>query len=228
MPVMDSAHELRTTLLQNLKSGRWRAGERLPPERLLSHQFRLSRTTVRRVLAELKEQGLITQTVGSGTYVTGHAGNAISISVAPDRAPGQVTSPAELMEARLVIEPAIVEMVIGNATPADFARLEDCCAKAEAAKSIEEFERWDGRLHEAIADAAHNAFVSSVFRLMNEVRSQGEWGLLKKRSLTRQRRVEYQNEHRRIVTAIKERDVARARELSLAHLLHVRRNLLGY
>jgi DNA-binding FadR family transcriptional regulator len=78
-----------------------------------------------------------------------------------------------------------------------------------------------------IADAAHNAFISSVFRLMNQVRSQGEWGLLKRRSATPARRLEYQREHRLLVAALKQRDAGRARELCLAHLVNVRRNLLG-
>ena len=137
-------------------------------------------------------------------------------------------SPAVLMETRLALEPAIVEMVIGNATAADFEQMESCCAKAEAAASNEEFEVWDGLLHERIAQAAHNAFVANVFALMNQARAQGEWGMLKKRSLTPERRLAYQQEHRALVQAIKNRDPALARERATEHLLHVRRNLLNY
>ena len=118
--------------------------------------------------------------------------------------------------------------MIGNATSADFGRMDACCAKAEAAGTVEEFEHWDGMLHEVIADAAHNSFVSSVFKLMNQVRAQGEWGLLKKRSLTPERRIAYQNEHRLLVDAIKDRDLVRARDLATEHLVHVRRNLLNF
>ena len=94
--------------------------------------------------------------------------------------------------------------------------------------TIEEFELWDGKLHEAIADAAHNAFISTVFQRMNEVRAQSEWGMLKRRSATPERRLAYQREHRDLVAALKDRDAARASELCLGHLVHVRRNLLGY
>jgi DNA-binding FadR family transcriptional regulator len=222
---MDSAHALRQDIVDNLKSGHWRPGQRLPTERDLSEQYRVSRTTVRRVLAQLKDKGLITQTVGSGTYVSEHAAAAVSALAGASTA--RSTSPAELMEARLVMEPAIIEMVIGNATTADFERMDACCAKAEAATSFEAFEHWDGMLHEAIADAAHNSFVASVFRLMNQVRDQGEWGVLKRRSLTPQRRIAYEKDHRRLVAALRERDLAQAREITLDHLLRVRRNLLG-
>lgn len=225
-PTMDNAEALRQAILDNLKSRQWRAGQRLPTERHLSAQYGLSRSTVRRVLTDLKRRRLITQTVGSGTYVADQVQQALA-ELAPG-GPAQLTSPAELMSARLLLEPAIVEMVIGNATAADFRRMDECNARAEQATTLEDFEHWDAMLHEAIADAAHNGFVSAVFRLMNEVRAQGEWGVLKRRSATPERRLEYEQEHRALVAALKDRDATRARALCQAHLMHVRTNMLGY
>lgn len=225
-PTMDNAEALRQAILDNLKSRQWRAGQRLPTERHLSAQYGLSRSTVHRVLTDLKRRRLITQTVGSGTYVADQVQQALA-ELAPG-GPAQLTSPAELMSARLVLEPAIVEMVIGNATAADFRRMDECNARAEQATTLEDFEHWDAMLHEAIADAAHNGFVSAVFRLMNEVRAQGEWGVLKRRSATPERRLEYEQEHRALVAALKDRDATRARALCQAHLMHVRTNMLGY
>lgn len=221
---MDAAAQLRETILDKLRSRTWRAGHRIPTERALSEEFGLSRSTVRRVLSDFKRKRLITQTVGSGTYVTEHVHSALA-----DFAPPPVAhiSPAELMAARLVLEPALIEMAIGNATAADFARMDECNHHAELATTLEDFEKWDAALHEAIAEAAHNGFIRSVFRLMNEARSQAEWGVLKRRSATPERRLEYQQEHRALVAALKERDADRARSLCLAHLLHVRRNMLG-
>lgn len=223
---MHSALTLREAILENLKSRTWRAGYRLPTERELSGSFGLSRSTVRRVLADLKDRGLITQTVGSGTYVSDEVARALA-DIAGDSSL-LATSPAELMNARLALEPAIIAMVIGNATQADFLRMDACCERGEAAATIEEFELWDGRLHEAVADAAHNAFISATFQRMNEVRAQSEWGMLKRRSATPERRLDYEREHRDLVAALKDRDGARAAQLCIDHLSHVRRNLLGY
>ena len=171
---MDSALALREAILANLNSRMWRAGHRIPTERELSGQFGLSRSAVRRVLADMKEKRLITQTVGSGTYVSEQVNEALAS--AANSAGSLPISPAELMSARLVLEPATVAMVIGNATSLDFARMDECCDRGEAARTLAQFEHWDGLLHEVIADAAHNSFISKVFRLMNEVRAQGEWG----------------------------------------------------
>jgi DNA-binding FadR family transcriptional regulator len=217
--------DLREFILSSLRAQHWRAGDRLPPERELCEQFDMGRGGVRRVLLEFKELGAITQTVGSGTFVTDKAAS-VAKTLSPAN-PLRHTSPAELMQARLALEPAIIDMVIANATPADFEQMESCCERAEAAATIGEFEHWDGMLHETIAAAAHNSFVANVFRLMNEVRNQGEWGVLKKRSVTRERRVQYQAEHRQLVKAIKRRDAAQARKAALDHLLRVQRNLLA-
>ena len=221
---MDAAEALRDTILDKLRSRAWRAGYRIPTERALGLEYGLSRSTVRRVLLEFKRKQLITQTVGSGTYVADQVQHALA-----ELGPVTVSSvsPVELMSARLVLEPALIDMVIGNATVADFARMDDCNRRAEAATTLEEFEKWDAALHEAIAEAAHNGFISSVFRLMNGVRSQSEWGVLKRRSATPERRVEYQAEHRALVAALKDRDAELARALCQAHLVHVRVNMLG-
>ena len=226
---MDAAALLREAIAENLRSRQWRAGHRIPTERALGGQYGISRSTVRRVLQDFKRQGLITQTVGSGTYVSDEVQAALAglAAQAPGAAAGAV-SPAELMSARLVLEPALIEMVIGNATAADFARMDDCNAQAEAATTLEVFEHWDGELHGAIADAAHNGFMSSVFRLVNDARAQGDWGALKRRSATPERRLEYQQEHRALVAALKDRDAEQARRLCLVHLLHVRTNMLGF
>ena len=223
---MDPTALLRETLLEKLQSGRWRAGHRLPTERALCAEYGLGRSAVRRVLAQLKDAGLITQTVGSGTYVSERIASLLP-ALEPAAAAAAAVSPAELMEARMALEPAIVEMVIRNATPADFARMSQCCERAEQADTLDEFEHWDGLLHEVIAEAAHNSFVSQIFRLMNQARTQGEWGMLKRRSVTPERRAAYQREHRALVAALRERDLASALAHTRAHLQHVQRNLLG-
>ena len=223
---MEPAAALREAIVDKLKSRLWRAGHRLPPERTLGEQFGLSRSTVRRVLQDFKQRGLITQTVGSGTYVAEQVHQALA-GLTP-RAAADSVSPAELMSARLVLEPALIEMAIGNATTADFERMDECNRRAEAAAHFEEFERWDAALHEAIAAASHNSFISAVFHLMNEARAQAEWGMLKRRSATPERCLDYQQQHRELVAALKDRDAERARAACLAHLVQVRTNMLGF
>jgi len=220
----DPAYLLKEELLENLRDGRWRPGERLPTERQLSETFGVGRSTVRRVLRELKELDLITQIVGSGTYI----GEGLAEKLPKPDSLDLGISPAELMDARLIFEPGLIDLVVRNGTVADLAGMEECCLKAEQAETLEQFEFWDNGFHQKIAEATHNHFVISVFDLMGKVRERGEWGLLKKKSVTPERRDAYQREHRTLWAALKNRDAESAKASIQAHLIHVRRNLLGY
>ncbi|VXB33395.1 GntR family transcriptional regulator [Burkholderia sp. 8Y] len=225
------ARELAHYLEEAIRSGRLGVGVRLPPERELSEEFGASRGAVRRVLADLKGRGLIRQAVGSGTFVMPGAFVAAPVS-APEPEPepkSEVvqTSPAELMEARLLIEPLMPGLIVRYATVADFTHMTECIERSEAAASIEEFEHWDGELHRAFAVATHNSFFLRVLELTNEVREQGEWGRLKRKSLTPERRSEYEAQHRAIVDALRDRDAELACELLTGHLLQIRDNLFG-
>ena len=56
-------------LSNDILSGRYEAGQKLPSEAALVHQFRTSRITIGRALRELKNRGMIAGVAGSGTYV---------------------------------------------------------------------------------------------------------------------------------------------------------------
>ena len=209
----DEVAAVTQRLREALLSGHWPPGSRLPTERAMADSLGLSRAGIRKALAALKTEGLISQRVGSGTYAHRAAPSAPQVG------------PAELMRARLAFEPQIAELAVHNATAADFVRMDECLAMADAATTVEEFELWDARLHEALAEATHNAMVVLVFKLMSDARRHGEWGALKRRSASRERRAAYQTEHRALVQALRERDARRGAAMLREHLLHVQKNL---
>ncbi|MGB3288894.1 MAG: FCD domain-containing protein [Burkholderiaceae bacterium] len=217
------AKALARYLLQEMAAGRLREGVKLPPERELSQRFDASRGAVRRVLAELRQRGLITQSVGSGTFASAAAHRLQTQG--ESQGPVLDTSPAELMEARLLIEPLMPALIVRNASAADFAFMHECLEKSEAAQTIEEFEHWDETLHKSFAQATNNSFFLHILDLTNRVREQGEWGRLKRNSLTAERRRQYELQHRNIVDALKDRDAARARGLMQEHLEQIQQNL---
>jgi GntR family transcriptional regulator, uxu operon transcriptional repressor len=216
---------IREFILASAADGTFVPGRRLPTERELARRFSVPRNAVRKTLAQLEAEGSITRHVGRGTFL---AGRTVDGSTDFSRDSVTHTSPAELMEARLRIEPALAELIVTNATPADFERMETCLEKAEKAGTLDEFELWDAALHEALAQATHNRLVIRVLDMVSAVRQQAEWGKLKNRIVTPDRRIRYQEEHREIVRALKERDAERARAGIVLHLQHARRNLFGY
>ncbi|AWJ93080.1 FadR family transcriptional regulator (plasmid) [Azospirillum baldaniorum] len=212
---------------QCIADGTWGPGTKLPTERELEKRFNVSRNTLRKSLRVLEEQGKIVRHVGRGSFVTSEAtvratGEDQSLT---SRIIG--ASPAEIMELRLMVEPQAAELAAGRATAADLHRMEECLAHAERAQDVPEFEHWDGMLHVAIIGAAKNGLLADVYDAINAIRNQPEWARLKVRSLTPARRAVYEEQHRRIVSALKDRDGDQARAALQEHLLQVRTNLLG-
>lgn len=61
--------DLAASLEQEILSGRWATGSKLPTERELASRYSVSRQTVREALDELERACLIIRRQGSGTYV---------------------------------------------------------------------------------------------------------------------------------------------------------------
>src|SRR5687768_12721117 len=64
-----AARWLSTAMRAEILEGRLRAGARLPATRDLARQYGLSRGTIVSAFEELKAEGYVVGTVGSGTYV---------------------------------------------------------------------------------------------------------------------------------------------------------------
>ena len=171
---LHNVQRVRDFVLTGAADGSLAAGAKLPTEREFAQRFGLPRNAVRRALAQLEAEGRVQRQVGSGTYLAEPVPDETQTS-----GPVLNISPAEVMEARLRIEPAIVELIVTNATAADFARMESCLEKAEQAAGLDEFELWDAALHQAMAGASHNRFMMRILDSVTAVRQQSEWGKLK-------------------------------------------------
>lgn len=207
-------------LEEALASGGYGFGAKLPTERALSERIGVPRSAVRDALSVLEARGVVTRIVGSGTYVAEPA------NAAPATKRLEV-SPAEIMAARLVMEPRLAWLIITHATASDFERMDACNQNAEAASDFETFERWDAALHQVMAEATHNRLIIELYREVTEARDRTEWGDLKRRSINAERRATYQADHRVIVTALRARDSIAAERAIESHLKTVRGNLFG-
>lgn len=220
-PSPRGASGIAAHLRQAIIGGPYASGDQLPPEREIARKFGASRTTVRNALRILEEQQLIRRKIGSGTFV-GYVGARGDEDIA------EVTSPLELIEVRLALEPHIVRLAVLHGTARDMRMLAELLTELEASEDDHErFSQTDQRFHLALAIATHNPLIIYMYRRINDVRGHTQWNKVKDKILVRSRIVEYNISHRTIFEAVNGRDADAAAQSITSHLMDARQDLLG-
>ena len=210
-------------IVQQIKSsifeGRVAPGDRLPSEKELAAQFGLSRITVRDALRVLESQGLIEIKVGAGggPFVATPNSEAVT-EVLTGMLRLQGISIKELVEARLVIETAIVTLAAERATADDLQAMEEAIAQARAARATgkQRFTPHSINFHIALAQAAKNqvlfftvnSFRTPFYETLDKLAPDDAMG---------QRAIE---DHQKLLEAIAAHDAKRARQVMREHLAY--------
>src|SRR5262249_7387051 len=151
--------------------------------------FGASRATIRTALGQLETERLVTRRVGAGTFVNFRAENE-SQDIA------ELTSPLELIEVRLGIEPNMVRLAVLNATARDIERLAGAMGRREASSvDGENFTLWEEEFHQLIAEATRTPLMVWVYRQINAVRTHRQWNAMKDKVLTPERIAKYNRQH---------------------------------
>lgn len=136
--------------------GEYAVGSRLPTERELADQLKVSRPTVREALIALEVEGRVRIRVGSGIYV-------IEPSDATPAPSAVIEGPFELLRAREFLESAIAEQAARVATREDIARIDAALVAMEnVAHPGEASMVHDRAFHIAIAGCLGNAVLVRV------------------------------------------------------------------
>jgi GntR family transcriptional regulator, transcriptional repressor for pyruvate dehydrogenase complex len=153
---------LSARLEADILSGRVAEGEKLPSERELAGRYGVSRPVVREAMRTLIERNLVEAVPGRGTYVRA--------ARSTDAAPGMDTllrrrqpTPRDLVEARTMLECTAAELAARRADVADLAAMADALGRLDAAADVIERARYDLAFHLAIARAAHNPVIETMF-----------------------------------------------------------------
>jgi DNA-binding FadR family transcriptional regulator len=207
-------------LRQRIMEGDYAFEERLPAERNLAQEFGVSRGTIRSVLEILEKQHLVARQIGSGTYVT-HRDTTNQQEIS------SLTSPVEMNEVRIAIEPQMVRLAIANASARDLEDLRDALRQCEQCDSEpERFARADTAFHMALASCSRNKLMFWLYERISEVRHHSQWRTMKSKLLTSERIDYYNAQHRALYEAIAARDTASAVKLIKSHLYGVHEDLL--
>ncbi|MBN2374213.1 FadR family transcriptional regulator [bacterium] len=120
-PVKASRIALSVTeeLKKAILNGHFKGGEKLPPERVLSKQFEVSRTTIREALRTLENAGFIKTRLGvTGGVFVKELGSEPFINSFYDLFMAKKISHEEIYQVRLLIEPEAARLAALKITPA--------------------------------------------------------------------------------------------------------------
>ena len=208
--------QLRNMILE----GNYSHEERLPAERNLAEEFKVSRGTIRTALQNLEEQNLVTRKIGSGTYVTHR-------ELSSQHDISSITSPLEMVEVRIAIEPQMVRLAITNASHRDLEELQNALRECEeCGGDAEKFALADTAFHMALAQCSKNKLMYWVYERISEVRRYSQWRIMKAKLLTPERIDYYNDQHRALYEAIASHDASEAIGVIKEHLLGVQDDLL--
>lgn len=198
-----------------IAAGEFRQGDRLPPERDLARQLRVSRPVVREAMIALELAGLVEVRTGAGTYVKSAAPSLLRLS---NSGPG----PFELLAARRLVEGEVAALAAATATEIDVAALkslnEEIARETASGRSGLEPDR---AFHRRLAESTRNAVLADIVAQLWE----GMTGpiLTRFHELTNRPGKHRTNiaDHEAIIAAVARRDAAAARQAMAVHIGHV-------
>ncbi|PQV44370.1 FadR/GntR family transcriptional regulator [Paraburkholderia sp. BL21I4N1] len=196
-----------------IQSGGFAAGSRLPPERDLAQQLGVSRPSLREALIALEISGLVEIRQGSGVYVCRAADRQASAIT------GLGESPSELMQARAVLEGAVIVLATALTTPDSLTRLRDTLDAMRA--NVDEGRSplaHDRAFHVCIAEMSGNSVLVRMVAELFDERHSPISARLSGHAETSQTWAAALAEHEAIYRALEERDPLAAQSAIRNHL----------
>lgn len=216
--------QLYGQILEQIVSGRLKEGDRLPPELEICALFGVSRPIVREALLRLRADGLLHARPGVGTFVMKRPSEQVTRLAKTEDLAGYLRA----VEVRLPLEGAVAKLAAERRTDEQLAAIE--AAHRDFSRAIRDRAATapiDLAFHASIAEAAHNDVFTTV---LEQIRAgvAGFMGvslaLTSGGSKARMTRVE--EEHARIIDAIRIQDGEAAQLAMQYHITQARLRVL--
>jgi len=172
----------------------------------------------------LEAEGRITRQQGRGTFVTDM--RLATENLAQEL--GKLTNPVDTLEARLVIEPPQARLAALRATRVDIDKLFEAAEASRVAQDQVSYKKADVAFHRRVSVAARNPLLIAIFDAVLETSLEGSWRHGRETAHCINNQANYAADHRRIATAIAERNPDQAEEAMRAHLNSVQQRRIEH
>ncbi|MDD5018507.1 MAG: FadR/GntR family transcriptional regulator [Eubacteriales bacterium] len=213
--------EIVKQILDLIKEGTLKPGDKLPPERKLAEDLHVSRTAIREALRSLEMMGYIESNVGGGTHI-----KSISLENVMDPFSAMLSQDEQLLrdliDVRLLLETETAALSAKRITPEKVEMIQNAIDQME--KEIAAGENGvngDNAFHEALAIASDNSAICIILDMCGELLARTRKATLNisgqpKKSLI---------DHKEIFNAIKKQDSKAASKAMREHLSKALQNI---
>ena len=208
-------------LVTLIRDGTLKPGDKLPPERKLAEELKVSRTAIREALRSLETMGYISSKVGGGTYI-----NELTLQ--------NVMSPfssllsqnkkliIELIQVRMLLETEIARLAAKHITPSKIKQIQKTIDDMRV--EIDEGKNGvhaDNAFHNVLAVASENQALKIILDMCGDLLSQTREATL---NIVGQPEITLKD-HMHIFDAIRKGESDLAANRMKQHLLNAQRNL---
>jgi len=196
-----------------IESGEVSRGARLPAERDLAKQLKVSRPSLREAVIALEIEGLLDVRVGSGIYVR-RPGTRVNGAELAD-----AHGPFEVIRARRPIEGECAALAAKNATPAQVRAIREAHARmAEETRRNPNPLEADRAFHVRVAEASGNSALLLVVQTLWDLRVGPLYRALERKLDAAALVAGTLAEHQAIVEAVAKGDARAARAAACRHM----------
>jgi GntR family transcriptional repressor for pyruvate dehydrogenase complex len=218
--------EIRNAIAASIHRREFLPGSQLPPERVLTQQFGVGRTSVREAIQSLVTLGLVEKR-NNRTYVVEHLP-----SIMLDGGDRRKQRVRELFEVRQAVEIPIARLAACRATDEQRREIARIAGEFRDNMSLEEFRRLDRVFHWAVARGCGNATLAELYgKVLESLFDSAEFAeLLSARSNRRVVREVIQSSsraHRAIAESIQRSDWQAVMEAAEGHLADVESQMIS-
>ena len=154
-------------IMDMIAAGKYKPGDKLPPEAELTKQFGVSRVTLRESLKKLSMMGVLSIVQGSGTFVEEVTPASFMKPLFPLLAFKECNI-EEVYGARIYLEGGACELAALHRTDHDVVEMERMVGEMEKAAAENDWEKYtsyDYQFHLAMTKAGKNEIISMIFGL---------------------------------------------------------------
>jgi len=209
-------------LKEQIRTGIYSEGDRILGERDMALKLDVSRNTVREAYKILEAYGYLKAKHGRGFFIASEANQIRKMTEAFFVTSNQIS---DLYAVRRVLEEKIVEWATKNGTSEQIELLESIIHSAEkvimGTMDPEKLSEYDLQFHLCLAEMSKNSVANSIMHHLIDLLAQS-----RTQSMQIPKRAEKSvNEHKKIVKAIKKRDVELAKKSMEYHLDSVEQSI---